>query len=378
MTLRDRILSVYRGGTPDVVPCMLDLSHWWLHRHHLPWDLSQPLLEPETDLIAYHRAHGVGYYLPSLPAFYETTHTDGVAAEVERSKLDGATELTWRVHTPLGSIARTRLWDERTYSWRIRQWGVRNERDLRVLARALAGRSFAPRWERYEAWREAVGDTGVVYVSPGYSAIGQLMNLWMGPEETLLAAHDCPDLLAGVVAEINEANLRLIDLLAQSPAEVILLGDNFSTDLQPPHFFARWSRDYYLEAVRRLHAAGKFVAVHLDGRLRGGLRMLADTGADCADAVTPAPMGDLTPQECRDEAGPDFILSGGLPPNLWLPDSPRAQFTAAAEAWLQLRRQSPRLIIAAGDQVPPGADESRIALLPQLVEAQGRYEEARP
>ena len=47
MTLRERILAVYRGETPDVVPYMLDLSHWFYHRHRLPWDLSQAYVEPE-------------------------------------------------------------------------------------------------------------------------------------------------------------------------------------------------------------------------------------------------------------------------------------------------------------------------------------------
>ncbi len=60
MTLRERILSVYRGDTPDVVPVMLDLSHWWLHRQRLPWDLAASPLEPETDLIAVHRDCDVG------------------------------------------------------------------------------------------------------------------------------------------------------------------------------------------------------------------------------------------------------------------------------------------------------------------------------
>jgi len=374
VTLRERILSVYRGDTPDVVPCMLDLSHWWLHRERLPWDLSRPLVEPETDLIAYHRDHGVGYYLPSLASFVITRHAPEVIAEVERDDLPDAQQLVWRYHTPVGSISRTRVWDEQTYSWRIGDWGVRSEQDLRVLAYALAHRSFEADWRHYETWREAVGDTGVVCLSLGYSAIGYLMNLWMGVEGTLLAAHDYPDLLAGIVGEINAANLRMIDVAAQSPAEIILIGDNFSTDIQPPHFFSRWSHDYYVEAIRRLHAAGKHVGLHLDGRLRGGLRMLAETDADAADAVTPTPTGDLTPEECRAEAGPDFILSGGVAPLLWLPRTPLEEFVQAVQRWLELRHASPRLIAAAGDQVPPGADESRIKLMGDLVETHGRFE----
>lgn len=373
MTLRERLLCVYRGATPDVVPNMLDLSHWWLHRQRLPWDLATASPDPETDLIAYQRNCGVGYYLPTLCPFYSTIFPDDVVADVARTTANGRPALTWSLHTPLGSIQRTRRWDEITYSWHINNWGVQTEQDLRILAYALGGRTFTARWDVYNQWCEAVGETGVVYLSLGYSALGYLMNLWMGVEGTHFAAHDWPDLLRGVVRDVNAANLRLMDLAAQSPAEIIVIGDNFSTDIQPPPFFRVWSHDYYAEAVRRLHAAGKQVALHLDGRLRGGLRMLADTGADCADAVTPTPTGDLTPEECRAEAGPQFLLSGGIAPPLWLERVPREDFVRAVKRWLDLRRESPRLIAAAGDQVPPGADEDRIKLFGELVETHGRY-----
>jgi hypothetical protein len=84
-------------------------------------------------------------------------------------------------------------------------------------------------------------------------------------------------------------------------------------------------------------------------------------------------MGDLTPRECREEAGPDFILSGGIPPNLWLPYVDTETFKKAVLDWLELRKLGPRLIAAAGDQVPPGAVEERIEIARDLVEKHGRY-----
>lgn len=149
--------------------------------------------------------------------------------------------------------------------------------------------------------------------------------------------------------------------------------DNFSSDIQPPHFFDEWSRPFYQEAIRRLHAAGKYVAVHIDGRLSGSLGMFAEVGADCADAVTPVPMGDLTPQQCRDEAGDDLILSGGVSPDLWLPRVDVEKFNDAVIRWLDLKKRSGGLIAGAGDQVPPGADEDRIKIMRDLVELHGRY-----
>jgi hypothetical protein len=373
VNFRDRILAVYRGQTPDVVPCMLDLSHWFYHKHRMPWDLSRAYVEPERELIDYHKKLGVGFYLPNLAAFFEVRHEKDVLAQTEKSVRDGHPAITWRYQTPLGTVQRTRVWEEQTYAWATRSWGIRSPEDLRALGYALCARRFTPCWDRWRTWQQYVGDAGIVYLVYGYSAMGQLLNYWMGIERTMYAVADWPDAVQEFVQQVNAVNLACIDLLAQSPAEVIVMGDNFSSDVQPPHFFDRWSRPFYAEAIARLHAAGKHVAVHVDGRLKGALGMIRDTGADCADAVTPAPMGDLTPPQCRTEAGRDFILSGGVSPDLWLPNVAEDDFRAAVLRWLELRRSSPRLIAAAGDQVPPGAVEDRIALMRDLVETYGRY-----
>jgi len=84
-------------------------------------------------------------------------------------------------------------------------------------------------------------------------------------------------------------------------------------------------------------------------------------------------MGDLSPFECREEGGPSFILSGGVPPTLWLPEVSREAFEKSVLEWLALKRYGPRLIANAGDQVPPHAAEERIEIMRELVEQYGRY-----
>ncbi len=375
MSLRERILAVYRGETPDVVPYMLDLSHWFYHKNNMPWDLSQSYEKPETELLDYHKKVGVGFYLANLASFVAVEYGDDVVAETIKDSRDGEITITWRFSTPLGTIERKRIWHEQTYAWAIREWAVKTEQDLRVLGYVLGSRTYAPHWDRYQAWVDYVGEDGVVcVVHPAiYSGMAHLLHYWMGVEGVMYATYDWPDTVHEVVDQINENNLKAIDLAVTSPGEIIFLGDNFSSDIQPPHFFAEWARPYYVEAIRRIHAAGKYAAVHIDGQLRGALRMIQETGADCADAVTPVPMGDLTPAECREEAGPDFILSGGVSPDLWLPRTSTEQFKQAVGEWVKLKRHSPRLIANAGDQVPPGAVEERIEIMRDLVEEYGRY-----
>lgn len=372
MTLRERIRTVYAGGVPDCVPYFLDLSHWFYHRRRLPWNLSRSYAAPENDLIACHREFGAGFYLPNLASFYTTAFPEDVTVRVEQHGT-GTPGITWTIETPLGRISRTRVWEEQTYAWGIAGWGIRTAAEMRVFGDAMSRRGFAPHWDRHHAWTTAVGDLGMVYMSLGYSAIGHLLNYWMGVEGVVYAAADMPALLHEVVDAVNANSLELVDLLCRSPAEVVIMGDNISSDVQSPAFFREWSAPYYREAIARLHRAGKRVAVHIDGRLRGALRMVREVGADCADAVTPTPMGDLTPAQCRSEAGREFILSGGVSPNLWMPSVPVEAFTAKVLEWLALKSESPALIANAGDQVPPGADPDRIHLMRELVERHGRY-----
>ena len=265
MTPRERIQAVYRGDVPDQVPYMLDLSHWFYHGHQLPWDLSACYEAPEVALIDYHKKMDVGFYLPNLGSFFEVTYANGITARVEKSD-DGQT-ITWHLETPWGQIQRTRIWEEASYSWGIGDWGITTEEQLKILGYALANRKYRFLPEKYQAWSDCIGDMGVCYVVFGYSGMGQLLSYWMGIEGSMFAALDWPKTVGDVTEQINQNNLELIDVLAASPVEFICMGDNFSGDVQPPHFFDRWSRAFYTEAIHRLHQAGKFVAVHIDGRL---------------------------------------------------------------------------------------------------------------
>ena len=185
---------------------------------------------------------------------------------------------------------------------------------------------------------------------------------------------DFEDVLDECVQKINNNVLEQVEMMASSfSAPVIIMGDNFSSDVQSPPFFSRWSKDFYAKAYEIIHNHGKKVAVHVDGKLKGAIKMMKDIGADCIDAVTPGSVGGCTAAEARAEAGSNLILSGGIPNELWYSYSPLSQFEDAVKEWLALKEVSPALIAAAGDQVPPGAEESRILRMTELVEEYGYY-----
>lgn len=152
-----------------------------------------------------------------------------------------------------------------------------------------------------------------------------------------------------------------------------MLSDNLDGNVQNPRMFAQYSKAQYTELARRIYTKGKYFAVHVDGEMRGCLENMAQCGVDCIDAATPAPMFNLTPQQARRQAGPDLILSGGIPATVFGSQGTDQEFVAVMRRWLDTRKLSPRLIMAAGDQVPPDASWDRIAMLPELVAEYGRY-----
>jgi len=361
------------GGTPDRVPFMLDLSHYYYHRFNKGWNIQNGYVKPETDLIDYHKKLGAGFYVPNQALMFGQKFNGNVNATVVNAAVDGRPEIRWRYETPLGAIERIRVWEEASYSWAIKKWGVATELDLKVLAYAMSNRTFEPLPENYAAWDDCIGDAGIAYLLPGYGAMGHIMHYWMGVENTVYACADMNFAMHEAVDQINESCMRIVDMLAGYPADAVLMGDNFSGDIQPPSFFNEWSAPFYKKAIDKIHSRGKKAAMHVDGKLRGAVSMVCDVGADIIDAVTPPPAGDLTPMECRREADLKIVLSGGVSPGLWLPSVPYEDFKRAVIEWLELRKTSPALIAAAGDQVPPGADEGRISAMRELVDEYGRY-----
>ena len=110
MTERERMLAVYRGETPDRVPFFLDLSHWFYQKHGIPFDLSVPHLEPEWDLIAYHRQVGAGFYVPNLNSYYDVSFPPDVVATTTRIPPLRRANACLINSTCAGSSSTNRIW----------------------------------------------------------------------------------------------------------------------------------------------------------------------------------------------------------------------------------------------------------------------------
>jgi len=358
LTPRERLLAAYTGQQPDAVPAIADLSYWHAGNgggKFIPGKTDGANRDKVAALLALHRRTGASIHL-NLGTFYREVHhasvrvTSGIRSE----------QYHHRWETPVGTVEEIREWSPVTFSWPIVQHMIRDVADLKVIRHVFAHLDYTADWDLFHEVNEQVGDLGLPLVQVPYSGMGFLMSRYAGVEQTVLLAIDEPEELTETIATINAAQAKVCRLMAAGPSQVLFHSDNLSADVQSPPWLHRHSGAHYRLMAEIAHAHGKPLITHIDGRLRGLLQTTRDLGIDGADAVTPAPWGDLTPAQCRAEAGTDYVLSGGVPPGSFRPAVPLALFDAQVEAWLALRHESPALIIAPGDQLPPDGDLDRV------------------
>ena len=363
MTPRERLLAVYRGQTPDRVPALADLSYW--HAAHgggkfIPGHTDGANSDKIPRLLELHRQTGAAIHV-NLGSFYEERYDDSIHVH---AGIDGDL-YRHRFETPVGTVEEVRRWSETTFSWPIIRHMVQHTADLKVICYIFEHVSYSARWDIFEQSDRLVGDLGLPLVQVPYTGMGFLISRYAGVQRTVMLAADHPDEIVQTIATINAAHENVMRLMAEGPSQVLIHSDNLSADVQSARWLERYSGAYYRRMAEIAHEHGKPLVTHIDGRLRGLLRAVAAMGFDGADAVTPAPWGDLTPAQCRTEAGPKLVLSGGVPPSSFSPQVPLGVLDEQIEAWLDLRHESPALIIAPGDQLPPDGELARVARLVQ-------------
>ena len=368
MTPKERVKTVFEGKTPDQVPFLLDLSHWYKKNYQVPFDLSG-IQKVDQGLVDLYKKVGAVSYV-EMGRFYNL-YSDDDKVNLESWTEEGS--FRTRITTPLGSIEEERVFDKGSYSYNIKKHLLNSVEDFPIVEYLMERLKCRPNWDYYRDWEESLGDLAYIYVNLPYSGSGYLMARNMGVEKTVYAVMDHPEKVRSLVDSVNACNLRILDTIIDGPFDTLIISDNYDSNVQTKDYFDTYVRDYYTEVARRLHEKGKYLAIHVDGENRGIVKWLAECGVDCADAVTPAPMFSLTPKEIREEAGPDLILSGGIPATEFGKSGTDQSFIDSVKRWLDTRHQSSRLFMAAGDQVPTDAPWYRVEMIPELIDKYGQY-----
>jgi len=363
---RERALAVLRGRRPDRVPWFGDLDYLataLIGRGQRPEGFKQ-----SAAYLDWHRDLRLGFYLQGYFPF-RTTFDQCRVTETR----EGQTRIR-RIETPHGTLQDRWTWLPESFTEGPIEHLLKSAADLPAYQFMQADMRHEPDYAFGETRGPQIGDIGLHLAYLPKSPFMQIVALDAGIIATVDMIEDAPELFAETLEVAGRSHDAAAALAVASPAELLMIPENLSSESVGPALFEKFMRPYQEKWTARIRAAGKFSCMHLDGTLRGLIRQECTVGFDFVESMTPAPVGDLAVEDWKSFCGDTrTIFWGGIPGAYFSPTVSDAEFERHVRATLAVMRTEPRYVLGVADQVPPDGLESRLRRVAELVEECGAY-----
>ena len=354
LSFREKDLAIFQGKDPGGVLWQPRLEFWYAvnkKRGTLPKHLGDASL---LDVYDYCRA-SVRYFVEGLRVQYKQVNV------TEKMEDEKRLRRTWE--TPLGTLTDVLYYDEWNLSSHNTEYKLKKPEDFKILEFILQDEVW--HWNRaaYEQSLEPIGERGAPQFYFRRSPLQGLFIEHMGFENTIYMMHDHPEVIRHYVEAASEADNAIYEVVCRCPVQILNLGENIDAFLDPPTIWHQHLIPYYRKRTEQLHAAGKFVHIHVDGAMKPLLPYLRDCPWHGIEAATPLPQGDVTLDEIKEALG-DLVLLDGIPALYFLPSYAIETLVTCAKRLVELFY--PRLVLGISDEIPPDGDIERVRLVGEL------------
>lgn len=309
MTIRERMLAVYRGELPDRTPVGI---------------YTRYLARGETEQKAREYGLGIIDYAPPVTMLAPPWHVlDGFLSEIQ----DGGFSIRYhwkngkrierrQVEMPEGSLYADIEQDAGGIgSEHTLKHYIETEEDYALAAAAVRRSVFGDNRRMFRARKKALGESGVLLARLDRSPFQKCLLELCAQETFLVDVMDEEDAALALLDILEHRALEAAERVMASEADVIWLPDNITADMNSPALFQKWCLPYYKRVASWAKEAGKPILVHCDGKVRSLVPYLNESGMSAIESLSyPEISGDLTPLQAR-EAFPGMRILPNFPSN---------------------------------------------------------------
>jgi len=374
MTNRERVLAIMEGRSPDRIPWIPRLLIW--HRGHARKG-TLPSRFKNMDLQQAEKSLGMGN--PARDGKIYRTEYSNMEVNVSDEPYDGGVRTVTEYVTPKGTVRHaTRTSDE--FAGLGIEGMIREEYPLKVATDydiweyVVENSVYVPTYDEYEAYDREIGDDGLPMVASGDCPFHDWLIELAGYEHAYLHLNDFPERVERLLELIaRKERQELWELVAKSPAKLILHGRHFDSQITPAHYFARYIKPYYQEFSELLHSHGKTLTFHADNDTTQLFPLVKESGFDMVECFATAPLAKCTVEDAREAWGTSIIIWGGVPSVILEDWYPKEDFEGYMENLFRAIAPGDAFIMGVSDNVMPGAEAWRLERIAEMVEKHGDY-----
>ena len=348
MTPRERVVAAFRGERPDRVPFT-----------------CYAVLLPRGQVERQVREEGLALIERHAPFETETPDVETVRHTFRR---DGRTFVRETFRTPVGEVSQVFLTGGGYGTSLRKEFLIKTPDDYQVLAFIYRNQRYTPTYDEMRQAAERLGEDGVVIGNLGYSPMQQLIVMDMGTERFAIDWYERRHLVLELYQVINERRREQYQLAAASPAEFFIYGDNITCEIIGRERFERYVMPCYNECAEVLHAQGKRLGVHMDGKMKHLADAVALSKQDFVEAFAPFPDGDLDLAEAR-RAWPEKVISINFPSAAHL----MSEVRVAEETRRLLAAAAPgdRFVVGITENIPDHVWQRSVPVISRVLRLEG-------
>lgn len=291
MNVKERIMAVLRHEEPDVVP--VTVVSFFMPRGRVEREL---------------RNMGLGLVELAVPLYGIKTPnvtvqtSEPVAPLSIEDRLIHLAKQKRTIHrtysTPVGSVSEKYKLGYAVTEWPL-EWPIKHLQDYETVKSIIDDMEYFPNYDHFLKVDEIMGDDGIIAPLTPLSPLQLMLYELMGCKRFALDYSMHKQEFEQLYRLLFKKQLQMYRIVAESPADIICVGDNIDGLVTNPVLFEKYCMPFYHEVAAILHKKSKIFMSHFDGKLSSLRDLIAKTDIDLIDGFTPPPIGDLPIEEAR-------------------------------------------------------------------------------
>ena len=205
---------------------------------------------------------------------------------------------------------------------------IKTEDDLRVVEYILERAEFVSQYDMISAEQQILGENAFVVPLLQRIPFQQALLEYFGEMELFYALNDNPRQVTRLLYLLDQQMEEVIHHIASFDWPYIEFPDNLHALMTNPQLFRRFCLPDLQKYTIMLHAQGKKVGSHTDGNIKPLLNLLADSGLDVCESVSPYPLTECTFDEIWEAWQNGPLIWGAIPSPILEETTNEADFCA--------------------------------------------------